>query len=776
MITLFIASSWSTLHAAVLVDIRAGGHGEFERVVVELSQRAEFHIEKEGRGLVVSIKDGDEFKDYRRKLPEGALFRVEKIEGNGSWLKIKIALRADVEVKESSMDEPFRIVIDLTKKGKARRTMKKEKLHSLSTKKETSEKPSRDIPPQKAISIDDIPLLPSGMKITSGRDRGVEFNDGWRWIYRKEVQKRLALVEDTAVELEKLVEAELSEEELKELKAALEGMHNAEGLVALKEKYRGTAIAPVVRFVQAYIYERKGFYPEAIAHYRLAAEEIKGEQEKTLLRETLFREGLVMFLQARFADSIEPLKKAYAMGHRRAGGYLANVLLIRGEVAKAWRIFSKLKSPEHSLTIMGIADLSMGAGRYRHARLLYRKLFNRYPDNEEISAFFILRLADTYRLEANRSQSIRLYTNIKDEYKDEARVMGMMGLAEALADKGDKKSLIAAENIYRAIISYDYLATEYAYTAIAEVEARLGRYQRAILYLEEMTQRYPTGEFKYRAYNMRGYIVHRWIDSLFKKNDYHMIARIYRIYEKEIPFGLKAPTYLAAGRAFMELSLYREAIEALKNAVKMGKQDISQEALVLIGFSYMKLDELSRAQRVIEGFLESYPESRLKDRALRVLAMVYHAKGEHKELASIKSKDPDVLLLKASSLYNLRRYSEAERIFDQVAVVYSKTKGKEKKLAHIYITMGDMAFMDGSYRAGIERYIKAKSLSRWLSKEDIAWIDLRLAEGYKKLGHYEAMHSFVEELKDTAGEDGIIEEFVDLLLDEGVERWKETLH
>ncbi len=758
------------------MDIRAGGHGERERIVVELTRRAEFRIEEKERGLVVSIK-GVAFDGYTRKLPEGALFRVEGIEGDAGRIRIKIGFRADVESKEGFMDEPFRIVIDLLKKRGEKKTMRDESIETGEDRKGVvAEQASTEGFLREPVSMEYVPRLEPGTKITTGKDRGVEFNDGWRWIYRKKVHKRAALSEDMVVELKSLAGGIVDEKGLEGLEAALAGTGNAEGLGELRKRYSGTTTAALVRFVQAYIYERKGFYPEAIAHYRMAVEEVVAEENDTLLREALFREGLARFLQAKFSDSIGPLKRAYGMGHSKAGGYLASVYLIRGEAGRAWRIFSKLQRTGHSLTIMGIADLSMGAGRYRHARLLYRKLFNKYSESEEIGAFFMLRMADAYRAEGNMAQARRLYTRIKDGFKDEAMVMGMLGLAELSSIEGGTESLAMARSLYRAVISHDYLATEYAYTALAELEARLGSYQRAILYLEEMTQRYPTGEHRYRAYELRGYIVHKWIESLFRKKDYHMIARIYRIYEREIPFGLKAHTYLAAGRAFMELSLYREAIEALKNAVKMSRQDISQEALVLIGFSYMKLDELSRAQRVIEGFLESYPDSRLKDRALRVLAMVYHARGEDKGLASMTSRDPDVLLLKASSLYRLRRYSEAESILDEVAVVISKNGGKEERLAHIYITLGDIAFTEGSYKRGIERYMKAKGLSKWLSQEDIAWIDLRLADGYKRLGYYEAMQSFAEELNNSDGGQDIFEEFVDLILDDGVERWKETLH
>ncbi len=756
------------------MDIRAGGHGERERIVVELTQRAEFRVEEREGGLVVSIK-GVAFDGYTRKLPEGALFRVEGMEGDAGGVRIKIGFRADVELKEGFMDEPFRIVIDLLKKRGEEKTMRDESTETGEDNKGVAEQTSTEGFLREPVSMDYVPQLESGTKMTTGKDRGVEFNDGWRWIYRKKVHKRVVLSEDMAVELKGLAGGMVDEKGLKEFEAALVGTGIAEGLGELKKRY-STTTAALVRFVQAYIYERKGFYPEAIAHYRMAVEEAVAQENDTLLREALFREGLASFLQTKFSDSIGPLKRAYGMGHLKAGGYLASVYLIRGEAGRAWRIFSKLQGIGHSLTILGIADLSMGAGRYRHARLLYGRLFNKYSESEEIGAFLMLRMADAYRAEGNMAQARQLYTRIKDGFKDEAMVMGMLGLAELLSIKGGTESLAMARSLYRAVISHDYLATEYAYTAVAELEARLGSYQRAILYLEEMTQRYPTGEHRYRAYELRGYIVHKWIESLFKKKDYHMIARIYRIYEREIPFGLKAHTYLAAGRAFMELSLYREAIEALKNAVKMSKQDISQEALVLIGFSYMKLDELSRAQRVIEGFLESYPDSRLKDRAMKVLAMVYHARGEDKGLASITSRDPDVLLLKASSLYRLHRYSEAESILDEVAVIISKNGGKEERLAHIYITLGDIAFTEGSYKRGIERYTRAKELSKWLSEDDIAWIDLRLADGYKRLGYYEAMESFVEELNNGRREDDIFEEFVDLILDDEVERWKETLH
>ncbi len=745
---------------AGLVDIRAGSYQRFERLVVELSQRVEFRIERRERALVLIIDDTP--GNYQKRLPEGAFFRVDAIRAGAGKTTITIGLKEDVEIREGHREEPFRIVIDLIKKRGVKKTMNRENMSEPSEK--TSTEP---------LSVDTIELLPSDLKVTTGKDRGVEFNDGWRWIYRKEIHRRLALLEDMTVELRGLAEG-VDEEELKTLKTAIQKFHGGgEELTLLWKKYRGTPVASLVRFVQGYIYERKGFYPEATAHYRMAVDDA-GSANRALLREALFREGLVMFLQARFADSAGPLKRAYAMGHKRAGAYLANVFLIRGEAGRAWKVFSGLGHTGHSLAIMGVADMSMGAGRYRHARLLYRRLFNRYTDRAELSAFFTLRMADTYMLEADTTQAMRLYTRIKDEFKDDARVMGIMGLAELLAKRGDKKSLTQAEGLYRAVISHDYMATEYAYTAIAEIEAKLGKYQRAVLYLQEMTQRYPTGEFRYRAYNLRGYIVHRWIESLSEKKDYHTIARIYRVYEKEIPFGLKAQTYLSAGRAFVKLSLYRDAIDALKNAVKMGKQDISQDALVLVGFSYMKLDELSKAQRVIEGFLKSYPESRLRDRALRVLAMVYYSKGEYEKLASMNTEDPDILFLKASSLYALKRYTDAERILNQLVVVFSQTKGREEKLAHIYIILGDVAFMSSDYRTGIEHYVRAKRLSRWLSKEDIAWIDLRLAEGYRRLGHHEAIQPLIEELKDT--EDNILEEFVDLLLDEGVEKWKETLH
>lgn len=105
--------------AAKIVNVRVGHHPEYDRIVFDLDGWAAYQVHSiSGNEVILRVLAGAE---PIRVNTEKGLVRSVEITPSGERSEVRIRLRtADVRVKDSTLQSPARIVIDIRKAGKAK--------------------------------------------------------------------------------------------------------------------------------------------------------------------------------------------------------------------------------------------------------------------------------------------------------------------------------------------------------------------------------------------------------------------------------------------------------------------------------------------------------------------------------------------------------------------------------------------------------------------------------------------------------------------------------
>lgn len=116
---LLVASQ--SLAAAKIVNVRVGHHPEYDRIVFDLDGWAAYQVHSiSGNEIIVRVLAGSEPTQINT---EKGLVRSVEVTPNGQRSEVRIRLRtADVRVKDSTLQSPARIVIDVRKAGKTAAT------------------------------------------------------------------------------------------------------------------------------------------------------------------------------------------------------------------------------------------------------------------------------------------------------------------------------------------------------------------------------------------------------------------------------------------------------------------------------------------------------------------------------------------------------------------------------------------------------------------------------------------------------------------------------
>jgi hypothetical protein len=116
---LLVASQ--SLAAAKIVNVRVGHHPEYDRIVFDLDGWAAYQVHSiSGNEIIVRVLAGGEPTQIDT---EKGLVRSVEVTPNGQRSEVRIRLRtADVRVKDSTLQSPARIVIDVRKSEKTAAT------------------------------------------------------------------------------------------------------------------------------------------------------------------------------------------------------------------------------------------------------------------------------------------------------------------------------------------------------------------------------------------------------------------------------------------------------------------------------------------------------------------------------------------------------------------------------------------------------------------------------------------------------------------------------
>ncbi|MBI5469245.1 MAG: tetratricopeptide repeat protein [Deltaproteobacteria bacterium] len=747
-----------------ILDIRTGLHEEYHRFVVELSKSVRYSVKREGSVVTVTMLKVR--PDYPSdKLPSTDYLRVKTLKGDMDGAipaaRLEVAVIEGAEVKQTNWSEPFRIVLDVYP-GK-----------------------DRTRPNAKKILKDTLggPAQPGGIdgpseELLKAAGRTVTFNSGWRWIYRKKLMKTLTLESATDEAVMNMVfknelglTAGSKEELLKEADALISAMEAAGDPAALEvlraitgffeERTDPSGLETALRlnpdtgfkdlglFMLGGYYETKGFMPEARGYYS----KVLGDKTGRLIHSaSVFQRARLFFRENKYEEAKKLFEKAYGAGFPGADLWLADTLLIKGELEQSWDIFSKVKNTDEldPVSLMSLGDIYIKKGNYGGAKTVFEKLRLMYVKDELMTTFFALKAGDAMLAEGRKKEAETSYTKIKSMLKGEEWAIASLSLADSLVLGDDNESLNKAEELYRKVANGDHLGREVTHLSLIRTLTRLGRFREAMDEVESFPKDFRTSRYRMDIQQLTGKLVFDWIEDNYSKGDYAAVVEVGTRYGKHVPFGKKAESFLKIGKSFVAVGIYTDAIESLDSASKMGNGGVAEEAMMELGRVYLNQKDTASTERLYKAFLLKFPKSDYTDEVSRILLKTAFLEEDYGEVAGSKEDgDPETVVLRARSLARLGRHAFAAGLFEKAAARF-EAKGDLKKTAAAHIGSADSNYLMGNFRTAVERYRSAAGMLPD-GDEDKSWALYRTAQCYSRLKSEKGGKETVTDLMEDKG-------------------------
>ncbi|MEK7772859.1 MAG: tetratricopeptide repeat protein, partial [Deltaproteobacteria bacterium] len=592
------------------------------------------------------------------------------------------------------------------------------------------------------------------------------FNGGWRWTYRKKAVGILKqeLYEDddfkasvfkNALGLTGADKETLSDEALR-LAGGMEAGGEAEKAEVIRKivsffndemdvrefntflLHAGSHEYRLLgKFLIGYHYEKMGFYPEARGHYSMV---LKGSKDGFARSAALFAGARLKYMEGRFAGAKKLLQRPLEEDFPGARIWLANTLLVKGEIDGAWKLYSegadRALEDFDPITVLSMGDILVLMRKYGEARSLFKSLGLNHEKDEFLEAFFNLKSGDTFLAEGRLDEAFSVFSHARDKYKTgEGWSMSSLSMADVLVMKQDKESLSRALAIYEQVAQANLPGSEHAYLGLASVQIRLGRYEDAIKSADVFSSRYADSHLKPDMNGYKADAVSRMLESLYASGDHLGAAGLFVKYGASIPFGKKAEGYLKAGKSFDALDLWPDAVNRLNSAIRIGRDDVAEEAMITLARVYLKQKDTGSAARLLKNFVGRFPKSVHKAEAENILFKSTFDAGEYEKVALTKNHPGGTggLLLKARAFARLGRHKEALAAYEKAASDLMGNGGKDL-LAEAYLGMGDENFVLGRYAMAADGYKKAvgamEGPDKGISK---SWALYRMAQSYSIL-------------------------------------------
>lgn len=738
-----------------ITEIRTGVHEQFHRFVVELPSRVKYKVDRSGTDVTLTmLKVSTGYP--AEKFPSTEYIRVKALkaakDGAIDAARLELVVAEGVTVKQTNWTEPFRIVFDVYPGSETKALVS-----------QTGEGAS-------GVSHEDF---------LKAAQRTVTFNSGWRWVYRKEVMKTLS--RETATNeavIEKVFKSELGLggsgtaellREAGELITSMESMDAPEGtlevLRTIREFYANesdpvafeatlrlnsdSGFTDLGRFLLGDYYERKGFIPEANGYY---SKVIRDKTGRLIDSAAFFQRARLFFKAHKYEEAKKQFEKAGASGFPGSDIWMADTLMIKGELQRSWEIFSSVKDTDalDPVSLMSLGDMYIAKGNYEGAQAVFEKLRHIYVKDQLLTTFFALKSGDALLAEGRKKEAEESYLKIKRMLKGQEWTLAALSVADSLALGNDTKDLEEAANLYARVVDSGYLGSEITHLSLAKTLSRLGRYTEAMAEIEKFSKAYRTSKYKIDLQELTGKVVLGWIDDLYAKGEYAAVVEVGTRYGRYIPFGKKAESYLKLGKSFVASGIYTDAIESLDSASKIGNETVAEDAMMELGRVYLRQRDTASTERLYKAFLVRFPKTRYAEEVKKILLKVAFIVKQYSEVASMNSyAEPESVYLKARSLAELGKYAPAVRLFEKAASGF-KAKGDIKKASAAYIGAADARYSLGYFDVALKSYGTAVAMLDD-GDEDKSWARYRMAQCYSKLKREKDLRNAVTELTKSKG-------------------------
>jgi tetratricopeptide (TPR) repeat protein len=592
----------------------------------------------------------------------------------------------------------------------------------------------------------------------------IAYNEGWRYLYRQKVNKifQAELYKKDVVERQVFKEvlglsafgpAEMVKEAralaqkngargnvdkatiIEAMAVMIETGAGAEELEWLLRIHPESGLTHLGWLFMGGQHEKNGFYPEALAHYARVVNEAKPGELKNSAH---FARARLLFLTGEFTKSKVAFRDLLALGYAKAGSWLANAHLMKGETDAARALYEKYVPVEldhvDPITLMGIGDLRIVYGDYLGAAQIFKIAQETFSVTDVAMAFMRIREADALVVSGKPVKAQVIYTGAQKAFRGEASAMSGLALADSMAMVAKGDSLMRAESLYRSLHRGRYAASRYAHLNLARVQLRLNLYRDAAIALNEFLERYPTNVRQAEAIEIKSEVMFRWIKKLFDESDYFGIINAVSLYGVEIPFGKKGSTYYRIGKSYAELSLLSEAVNTLVAASEIGVDTVAERSMLELARVYLKQKDSNAVERIAKNFNARFPKSLKRAELDGILSKAAYLKGDYKAYAEGVSVtgDPAKDFYKAAALARINKHRDAVELFKDVAASH-KAAGDFDGRKRALIGAADSSFKLRRYSSAVRLYEEAVGLMDKGKTPEKRWALYMITQSYSKL-------------------------------------------
>lgn len=771
----FALMPFNALHASAegansIVSIRTGEHRDFRRLVIELDGTVGFKVRPEKSGLLIEIT-GAQVKDKDMTLPKTDLFKVSGItelkNGDVSTTMVHVKYLKPARILDrGTRKSPFRIVLDVADAGKVKKAASVKAANPLNAKNNPRKSAITGKEAVKAVAKANLAegiVGIEGLREKSNTDYpsvDVWFYNNWRWVYRKKTVELLKkhidetgalkdlafktelglpgstrdeLVSDAGILVASLKSGRepLKAKALEGIIAFYNGRKTPQELEPLLRSAQDASFVGLGYFLLGMHFDSIGFHPEAQGYYSRI---ISGENGGFLKGAALFQKARIYYVSGRFFKAKEVFEASRNSGYEVAGLWLANTLLARGEVDNARKIYDELapKHKEHldQITLLSMAEAEELKGRQGEARNIFYSLGSEFSKKDDyLAAYFTVKASDTFIDEGLKDQAIKGYLSIKDRDKKEPWAIASLSIADVLAkdtDAGRDKAFA----VYESVASGSYTGSEHAYLKMISLSIDERRFEGAAASIKSFQKRFPTSALQQELYALEGRLSYSWIDELYKSGDYYGVVKVGYAHGANIPFGKKGDVFLEKGKAFTALNLSAEAAANLDSAIRIGRDPVAEEAMLMLGKVYIMQRDIDGAQRLFQAFKARFPKSVYMDEVRKLLLNAAFAKGDFAGVVGMDApkEDPDVLIAKADAFMMLKRNNEASAMYK--SAVKAIKDPQDRRLGRAYLKIADIDFDMKRFSDAVEGYRLALKHMGDEKGADKSWALYRIAQGY----------------------------------------------
>lgn len=751
--TLLIAltlSFASVLEAAEIVAMRAYEHKQFHRLTIILSGDISLTADKQDEKVVLKMRELT--TKSLKELPGTEAIKVKGLKSEtdekGAYSALEVAIPVGSKVTQTVKAGPFRVILDVF--------------------------PPADFGKNRPVD----PFM-KAVLLEQDAPRVMAFNDSWRWVYRKKILDTLRadLYDDASGQAFKAaLDIEGGNRNTISVEAAKAGLTlKAEGRakdaalldsimlfysgqvqpIALENALRAapdSSVKALGHFLLAEHFERKGFFPESAGYYNLAAGGAKTGPLRSL---AMFRKARLLFFDHKYADAKEKFRKAMDEGLIEARAWYASSCLIRGEIDLAWDILANGRVQADGLdpiNRLGFADMLLLKGNFQEARFIFASLRSRYPKEGFVGSYLLMREVDAYFLEGKRTEALELYAKSKEKLKGEPWAITSLALADAYFVTGTREELEKAEKIFEAVALGGYEGSAITNMRLVATRMALGHFKDGYEDIKRFHASYPTSPLRQDMNRLSQTLFYGWIDLLTKKGDHVGAVKLFSETPLSIPFGKKAEVSLKIGKSYSALGLFREAVRNLEAVVKIGNEQMAEEAMLLLANVYLDQRDTGSAERLMKAFSTRFPKTKKTAEVEQIYSRIAFANKDYARSAQANAgADPKIASIKADSLARTGKAKEASATFESAARAY-ESKGEKGEAKGAWLRSADAKFSTGDYSGAAEAYRKGLEIAGQDDRENRSWALYRLAKCYSKLDMKDREADALKELKAVGGQ------------------------